>query len=125
MNTRFAASAYAKVQNHSSIEVASPHKLVLMLFDGALERIVQAKGAMQYGNIEQKGKRINSAISVVSGLRESLDSSKGGDIADNLDGLYVYIQDILFKSHVKNDIELLDEAAHLLSELRGAWAQIG
>ena len=125
MNTQFAASAYAKVKNHSSIEVASPHKLVLMLFDGALGRIAQGKGAMQYGNVEQKGSRISSAISVVSGLRESLDKTQGGDIAENLDALYVYIQDIIFKAHVKNDLALLDEAAHLLGELRSAWVQIG
>lgn len=125
MNTQFAAAAYAKVKNHASIEVASPHKLVLMLFDGALERITQAKGAMQYGNIEQKGQRISSAISVISGLRESLNKPQGGDIAENLDALYVYIQDIVFKSHVNNDVELLDEASHLLGELRDAWVQIG
>lgn len=125
MNTQFAASAYTKVQNQSSANAASPHKLVLMLFDGALERITQAKGAMQYGNIELKGSRISSAISVISGLRESLNLEEGGDVAANLDALYVYIQDIVFKAHTKDDQSLLDEASSLLGELRDAWFQIG
>ncbi|WP_045860438.1 flagellar export chaperone FliS [Teredinibacter purpureus] len=125
MNTQFAVDSYAKVHRQSNVEVASPHKLIDMLYEGALERIVQAKGAIQYNNIELRGKKINSAIAIVGGLRTSLDRDQGGDIAANLDGLYVYIQNILAKAHRNADAELLDEAAKLVGNMRDSWKQIG
>jgi len=125
VNTQFAVDSYAKVHRQSNVEVASPHKLIDMLYEGALERIVQAKGAIQYNNIELRGKKINSAIAIVGGLRTSLDRDQGGDIAANLDGLYVYIQNILAKAHRNADAELLDEAAKLVGNMRDSWKQIG
>lgn len=125
MNQQTAIKSYAKVQYRSNVEVASPHKLVDMLFEGAIDRIVQAKGAMQHKQVELKGHKINSAISIVGGLRESLNTDEGGDLAFNLDNLYVYIQSLLFQGHTKNDEKKLDEAITLLNDLRSAWIQIG
>lgn len=125
MNNQAALKSYTNVHNHGSVEVASPHKLVDMLFEGALERITQAKGAMQFGNVELKGHKINRAVAIVGGLRESLNTAEGGDIAANLDALYVYIQNLLYSAHAKNDIAQLDEATKLLLDLRSAWNQIG
>jgi flagellar secretion chaperone FliS len=125
MNQQAALKSYAKVQYRSDVEIASPHRLIDMLYQGALERITQAKGAMQFGHIAIKGKKINSAISIVGGLRESLDTDQGGDLAHNLDNLYVYIQQILARAHSANDVQLLDEASALLSDLQSAWKQIG
>ena len=124
MNTYSAAASYNKVRNGAGVESASPHKLIEMLFDGALERIAQAKGAIEYKEIELKGSRINSAISIIGGLRESLNHEEGGDISANLDSLYVYTQNILSKAHFNNDLQLLDEAATILADLRSAWVQI-
>lgn len=125
MNPQAALKSYAKVHYRSNVEVASPHRLVDMLFEGAIERIIQAKGAMEFGNIELKGLKINSAVSIVGGLRESLNTDDGGELAMNLDNLYLYIQGILTTAHMKNDSTKLDEAATLLADLRGAWRQIG
>lgn len=125
MNTQAALKSYAKVHYRSNVEIASPHRLVDMLYEGAIERIVQAKGAMEYGNIEMKGQKINSAVSIVGGLRESLNADDGGDLAINLDSLYIYIQRILTTAHIKNDKTKLDEAITLLADLRNAWKQIG
>lgn len=125
MNSQAALKSYAKVHYRSNVEVASPHKLVDMLFEGAIDRIMQAKGAMEHGQVELKGHKINSAISIVGGLRESLNVDEGGDLAVNLDGLYVYIQTTLSQAHIKNDGAKLAEAATLLNDLRSAWRQIG
>lgn len=125
MNTQAALKSYAKVHYRANVEIASPHRLIDMLYEGAIERIVQAKGAMEFGNIELKGSKINSAVSIVGGLRESLNSDAGGDLAMNLDGLYVYIQGLLSAAHIKNDPSKLDEAVTLLTDLRSAWKQIG
>lgn len=125
MNTQFAAASYAEVHKHSSVQSASPHKLVDMLFEGALDRIVKAKGAMKYGNIELKGSTINATVAIIGGLRESLNKDQGGDLAENLDALYIYIQGLLTKAHVNNDAGLLDESAVLLGQIRSAWKEIG
>lgn len=125
MNTEAALKSYAGVNYGANVEIASPHRLIDMLYEGALERITQAKGAMQYGNIELKGKKINDAVRIVGGLRENLNMDQGGEIAQNLDALYIYIQGILAKSHINNDENLLTESANLLAELRLAWKQIG
>jgi flagellar secretion chaperone FliS len=125
VNTQAALKSYAKVQYRSNVDVASPHKLIDMLFEGAIERIAQAKGAMQFGDIALKGQKISSAISVVGGLRESLNTEAGGELAHNLDNLYLYIQRVLANAHSKNDIKYLDEAATLLGDLHSAWKQIG
>ena len=95
-----------------------------MLFDGLVERITQAKGAMQYKNHELKGKKINSAIAIVSGLRESLDKEQGGELAENLDGLYIYITKILSQGNIENEPKYLDEALELIGNVHSAWKQI-
>ena len=125
MNSQLAVASYDNVRKQAGVESASPHKLIEMLLDGALERIAQAKGAIEFDLIEAKGSRINAAISIVGGLRESLDRDKGGEMTENLDALYVYIQGILVKAHMKNDVSLLDEAATLIGEIRAAWVEIG
>ena len=125
VNPQAALKSYAKVQYRANVEVASPHRLVDMLYEGAIERIVQAKGAMERGDIELKGNKVNSAVSIVGGLRESLNVDEGGELAHNLDNLYVYIQRILCNAHIKNDTSLLLEAQTLLEDLRSAWQAIG
>ncbi len=124
MNTQAAIKSYAKVHNRTNVEIASPHRLIDMLYEGAIERITQAKGAMEYGNVELKGAKINSAVSIIGGLRESLNPQEGGDLAMNLDNLYVYIQNLLARAHSDNDAGKLEEAATLLADLRDAWKQI-
>ena len=125
MNTQTALKSYAKVNYGANVEIASPHRLIDMLYEGALERIAQARGAMQFGDVQLKGKKINDAVRIVGGLRENLNLDAGGEIAQNLDALYIYIQGVLSKAHIKNDSSLLDECTNLLGELRLAWKQIG
>ncbi len=124
MNTSNAAASYNSVRNHSGLGDSSPHRLIEMLFDGLVERITQAKGAMQYKNYELKGKKINSAIAIVSGLRESLDKDQGGEIAENLDALYIYITKILSQGNIENESKYLDEALELVGNVHEAWKQI-
>ena len=119
-----AAKAYGKVGVQSGA-YASPHRLIQMLMDGVLDKISNAKGHMSRGDIKQKGNFISWAISIIGGLRASLDFEKGGEIATNLESLYDYMERSLVIANAENDMEKLDEVSTLLTTIRDAWVQIG
>lgn len=119
------ANAYAKVGVETGVVAASPHKLIVMLFDGALAAVATALQHMKTGNIPGRGQAISKAISIIdSGLRASLDHKVGGDIAVNLDALYEYMSSRLMLANLNNQAELLEEVQRLLQELRSAWEAI-
>lgn len=119
-----AAQNYSSVKVQSSVTDASPHRLIQMLFEGALERIAQAKGAMQQGQVARKGELIQKAINIVAGLSGTLNDKDGGQLAENLDDLYDYIIRALTEANYKNSTERLDECGRLLGELKSAWDTI-
>ncbi len=125
MNANAAIQGYSRVKVDASVQGANPHYLIQMLFEGLLERIAQAKGAMQQGNIELKGKKINDAVKILMGLKDSLDVEQGGDLALNLEALYDYVQRTLLKAHLNNEETLLDECSGLIADISAAWRQIG
>lgn len=119
------ASAYAKVGMETGVVAASPHKLIVMLFDGALVALNGALSGMQSGNIGEKGKSISKAILIIdSGLRAALDKKAGGDIAEGLDSLYEYMSSRLLTANIQNDPGIIEEVQRLLTELRDAWNAI-
>jgi flagellar protein FliS len=119
-------NAYAKVGLETNISSASPHKLIVMLYDGALVAILKALANMKAGNIAEKGKAISHAIAIIdNGLRASLDRDAGGQIAQSLDSLYDYMSRQLLLGNLENKPEKLEEVQRLLADLRGAWNTIG
>ena len=117
-------SHYKQVDCYTGVTEADPHQLVQMLLDGALGKIAVAIGLITRSETAQKGEIIGQAISIVGGLRSSLDMTNGGEIAANLDGLYVYIERRLLESNLNNDVAILDEVASLLREVKTAWESI-
>jgi len=124
MNAYQAAQHYSSVKNQAGVLDASPHRLIQMLFEGALERIAQAKGAMQQNQIARKGELISKAINIVGGLQGSLNDKEGGQLAANLESLYDYIVRRLIKANLDNDPGILDECGRLLGELKSGWDAI-
>jgi flagellar protein FliS len=119
------ANAYAKVGVETGVMAASPHKLIVMLFEGAMVAVATAAKQMASGDIAGKGKSISKAISIIEeGLRASLDRKAGGEIAANLDSLYQYMNTRLVIANRDNQAEILEEVLRLLGELKGAWEQI-
>jgi len=116
-----ALNQYKKVGVQTGIESASPHRLIQMLMAGALEKISAAKGFMDRKEIGKKGEQIGWAISIIDGLRVSLDRNVGGDLVDNLDALYEYMGQRLLTANIKNDSGMLDEVAGLLHEIKAGW----
>lgn len=120
-----AMGAYAKVGLETSAMGASPHALIQMLFDGARSALAQARFAVQRGALSDKGRAITRAMTIVSeGLRGSLDLTRGGDIANNLDALYAYMEHELVLANLHNDIRRIDDVDGLLASLQSAWREI-
>lgn len=124
MNSFSAIQSYSNVKVQSSVDQASPYRLIQMLFEGALERIAQAKGAMQQNQIAKKGELIGKAVNIVGGLQGSLNDNEGGSLAANLDALYDYIIRRLVQANHENNVEYLDECAQLIGEVKSGWDAI-
>ncbi|HQO29736.1 MAG TPA: flagellar export chaperone FliS [Accumulibacter sp.] len=124
-HARQAISAYRKVGVDAAIEVADPHRLILLLFEGAQSAISRARLAMQQRRIAAKGEAISKAIDIINnGLKVSLDLEQGGELADRLYALYEYLVMRLLKANLHNDPQALDEVASLLEEIHSAWREI-
>jgi flagellar protein FliS len=119
------SDAYALVGVETGVMAANPHKLVLMLFDGALLAIAMARQAMATNKIAEKGEEISRAINIISnGLKVSLDTQAGGDLAARLGALYDYMCSRLLQANLRNEAAALNEVDALLRELKTAWEEI-
>ncbi|HAT2066064.1 TPA: flagellar export chaperone FliS [Legionella pneumophila] len=118
------SSQYKAIELQTRIETASPHELIDLLLQGARSHIATAQGNIQRNQIKEKGEHIGKAISIIEGLKMSLNHDKGGEIAENLLQLYDYIQQILLKANLKNDEDLLAQSNMLLAEVHLAWQAI-
>ncbi|QET05863.1 MULTISPECIES: flagellar export chaperone FliS [Cupriavidus] len=126
MFARQGINAYAQVGVQTGVMNASPHKLIVMLYDGARSAIARAKFHMENGETEARGNAISKAINIIdNGLRAVLDHEAGGDISANLESLYEYMTRRLLLANLRNDATLLDEVDALLENLASAWAAIG
>ena len=120
-----AAQAYARIGLETGVAAASPQRLIVMLYDGALCALAEARSHVQAGRTAQKGRALGKAISIVDeGLKAALDVGQGGDIARSLMELYDYVGRRLLLANLRDDVALIDEAARLLTDLRGAWATL-
>ncbi|ANF87487.1 MULTISPECIES: flagellar export chaperone FliS [Pseudomonas] len=123
MNPMRALRQYQKVNSHAQVSEASPHRLVQMLMEGALDRMAQAKGAMARGDIAQKGLLLGKAIDILIGLRDGLNPEKTDDPAalQQLDNLYAYMTTRLLEANSKSDVAMIDEVAGLMITLKEGW----
>ena len=121
-----AASAYRQVGVQSGLESASPHRLVQMLFDGLLQNLNTAIGALQRGDIELKGQQIGRAVRILEeGLKGGLNREQGGELAANLGSLYDYCVQRLTLANLRNDTAPLEEVMALMSPVAKSWQEIG
>jgi flagellar protein FliS len=115
---------YREVGTRAGLTDANPHKVIQMLLDGALTRIAEARVAIERDAIAEKNIAITEAISIISALQESLDSQSGGEIATNLEKLYVYSKELLAGVISTNDLGALKEASQLIQTIRESWNNI-
>lgn len=103
---------------------ADPYQLIQMLMAGALDNLNYAKGAIERKDFERKGQHISKASNIIESLRTSLNSDVGGDVADNLAQLYLYMNETLADVSRNNDTEKLTEVHSLLSQIKSSWDAI-
>lgn len=122
----YGAKAYAQVGLETGINSASPHGLIVMLYDGAIEAIRKTKIYLDMGDIEMKTKSVDKALRIIKdGLTTSLDVNAGGALAQQLLALYDYICKELILANAQNSPERMDTCIGLLADLRSAWLEIG
>jgi flagellar protein FliS len=119
------ASTYAKLSSESDVRAADPHRLIILLFEGAENAISVAQVHAENGNIAERGVYISKAIDIINnGLKVSLDMEQGGELAARLAALYDYMVSRLLWANMKNDVPALREILSLLGEIHEAWRQI-
>ena len=118
-------AAYQSVSVHGNVAGADPHRLVLMLMDGVMERLAMARSCIERKDIVRKAKLLHSCVTLLTELRGSLNISRGGDLARNLSELYDYMMRQLMRANAENKIEYIKEVLSLLEEVRSAWVAIG
>lgn len=120
------AAMYRNVANETRADLNDQHELVAVLFDGLVQSLQRARGAMAQEETVEKVRSINQAIRILQeGLLVNLDLERGGDLAKNLASLYEYLIHQLMISNVRNDLGVLDKALELVGPLGEAWRKIG
>jgi flagellar secretion chaperone FliS len=124
-NSQEALKQYRQLGLETEVNNATPHRLVQMLMEGALERLVAAQSAMERGDAATKGALIGKALGIISGLRSSLDMSiEETSLPENLDNLYDYMGRRLLEASTYNKVELVAEVTGLLRTVKSGWDEI-
>lgn len=119
-----ALKQYQSVNVHSSIEQASPHKLISMLLEGLMTAVTRAKGLIQQKDLSRKTEQINKATDIIIHLQSCLDHEKGGEVSANLDALYTYMLSKVIEANRNNDEAVLAEVMKLVAEVKAGWEEM-
>ncbi|MBV1877521.1 MAG: flagellar export chaperone FliS [Pseudomonadales bacterium] len=118
------ARQYQKMNVQTKVSDASPHQLIGMLYDGLISRLAMAKGFISRSDYEGKSRCLGSAITIIGALQNALDMEQGGEIATNLDRLYLYMTRRVFAAGVANDEAIIDEVVSLVKVIKEGWEGI-
>lgn len=116
---------YRDVGTVTAVSQADPHQLVMLLFDGAIAAVLQARHAVETGDTQTKVATITKAMRIIDeGLKASLESHGDASLDENLRSLYEHMVSRLFMANLHNSDVPLAEVARLLGDLRSTWAAI-
>ncbi|MDP5144965.1 flagellar export chaperone FliS [Shewanella sp. ULN5] len=121
---RSSLQSYRKVSLDSEIAVASPHRIIQMMFAGALERLAQSRYAIERKDLQNKSLYIGKAIGLINGLNNSLNMDAGGEIANNLSDLYGFMLVKITEANINNDVKAIDDVSAVLRTIKEGWDAI-
>ncbi len=119
-------ASYRQINIESDILGADPHRLIVLLFDGAESALHKALAALAANDVLGKSDALMKAIDIIlTGLSASLNVEEGGDLAKNLQALYEYMVSRLIHANIHKDAAAIREVQGLLGEISGAWREMG
>ena len=116
--------AYKKTNLEAELSVADPHRVIQMMYEGLIERLSQAKGAIMRHDYEYKADRIAKAVGIINGLQSALDNRSNPELGQRMFALYDYMKELLTKASVSLDTAPIDEVINLILPIKQAWDQI-
>lgn len=108
----------------TEIQSRTPLELVVMLYDGALRFMREAREAVARRDVQTRHQAVSRTLAIVAELQRTLDLEAGGSIAESLDRLYAFVVERLMEASMKQDVKPLDEAIRVMSTLREGWVDI-
>jgi flagellar protein FliS len=128
MYSRNAAQQYHTVRSHGQVADASPARLVQIIFEHILMNLATAQGCMEriennlpFNDVVLKCKAMGKAVRLIGQLDATLDMEKGGQIAENLHNLYLYMLGRLTTANAENDVQIVIEVASLVRKIKSGW----
>jgi flagellar secretion chaperone FliS len=125
------AAQYHAVRSHGQVADASPARLVQVMFEHILSNLASAQGCMErirdnvpYADVVAKGKAMGKAVRLIGQLDASLNMEQGGQIAENLHNLYLYMLGRLTTANLHNDAQIVIEVSNLVRKIKTGWDQI-
>ena len=116
--------AYKKTNLEAELSVADPHRVIQMMYEGLIERLSQAKGAIMRHDYEYKADRISKAVGIINGLQSALDNRSNPELGQRMFALYDYMKELSTKASVSLDTAPIDEVINLILPIKQAWDQI-
>ena len=116
--------AYKKTNLEAELSVADPHRVIQMMYEGLIERLSQAKGAIMRHDYEYKADRISKAVGIINGLQSALDNRSNPELGQRMFALYDYMKELLTKALVFLVTAFIDEVINLILPIKQAWDQI-
>lgn len=118
------AQVYASNYIETSISEATPHKLVSLLYEGALKHLTLTKIFSEKKDFEKKSEHSNKLLSIFTALKSGVDLEVGGEVSENMYNLYDYCYRKTVEASVRNDARMLDEVQEIIQTLNEAWMQM-
>ncbi|WP_062262638.1 flagellar export chaperone FliS [Endozoicomonas arenosclerae] len=119
-----AVNAYSKVQGGIAAEVATPQRMVQLLFSALMKDLHQARGFMERKQRSEKAQCIDKALDIIITLNSSIDMQAGGEMSANLRALYQYSMQGLIQANAQDDSDKLEEVIRLMGDIKSAWDAI-
>jgi flagellar protein FliS len=116
--------SYKKINVETSIEDATPLRIIQMLYQGAISKCFEAKGAIERKQYIFKSELISGVIAIVMELERSLDPTHAPELSSNLASLYNYIRETALEANMENNAQKMEEIANLLLTLKEGWDNI-